>query len=137
MSKESTTISVICNANKLPEEIKTKANEYVAKRKPRFRTFGIVSDDVEDAWLNGFVFCLEGQVEVKIKRCATCVFTDSPCMPSDYIKGAEDECAHYKSVFEGYELLKKRAGDLIYCIEHCTKNELAVARCVERLKELL
>lgn len=137
MSKESTTTSVIREANKLPEEIKMKAHEYVEKRKPQFRTFGVVSDDVEDAWLNGFAFCMEGTVTVKVKQCATCIFTDSPCLPSDYTKATEEDCDHYKSVFEAYELFKKRAGDLIYCIEHCAKNELAVARCIDQLKELL
>lgn len=137
MSKERTTTSVICEANKLPEEIKTKAHEYVEKRKPRFRTFGIVSDDVEDAWLNGFAFCMEGEVTVKIKQRATCTYADSPCLPSEYEKGINGGCSHYKSVFEDYERLKKRAKELMFCIENCGKNELSVARCVQRLKELL
>lgn len=94
-------MSIVCDANKLPEEIKTKAHEYVAKRRPRFRTFGIVSDDVECAWLNGFAFCMEGTVEVKVKQCATCIYADSPCMPSDYEKGSEGKCDHYKAIFEG------------------------------------
>ena len=94
-----------CDANKLPEEIKGKAREYVAKRRPRFRTFGIVSDDVECAWLNGFAFCLEGTVEVKVKRCATCVFVDNHCVPSNYEKGG---CPEYKSVFSQNAEIEKK-----------------------------
>lgn len=60
--------NINCDANKLPEEIQDKAREYVAKRKPRFRTFGVVSDDVECAWLNGFAFCLEGKVKVALEE---------------------------------------------------------------------
>lgn len=126
-----------CDANKLPEEVKEKAHEYVEKRKPRFRTFGITQEDVDCAWLNGFAFCLEGTVEVKVKQCAICVYADSPCTPSDYAKDNEGVCNHYKNVFECYELLKKRAGDLTYCAEHCADNSLALARCVEKLKELI
>ena len=130
-------MAIVCDANKLPEEIKAKAHKYIEKRKPRFRTFGVTLEDVECAWLNGFAFCLEGTVEVKVKQCATCVYADSPCTSSDYEKGSEGECNRYKSIFEAYEVLKKQAKDLIYCVEHCAKNELAVARCVERLKELI
>ena len=129
-------MSIVCEASKLPEDIQNKAREYATKRRPRFRTFGIDSNDVESAWLNGFAFCLEGTVEVKVKQCATCLYTNSPCSTECFDK-AKETCNHYKSVLEGYEILKKRAGDLVYCIEHCAKNELAVARCIERLKELL
>lgn len=95
-----------CDANKLPEEVKEKAHEYVEKRKPRFKTFGVTQEDVKCAWLNGFAFCLEGTVEVKVKQCATCVYTDSPCTPLDYEKDKEGVCNHYKSIFEEYAKLK-------------------------------
>jgi hypothetical protein len=61
-------MTIVCDANKLPEEIKNKAHEYTEKRKPRFRTFGVTRDDVENAWLNGFAFCMEGTVKVKAEN---------------------------------------------------------------------
>jgi hypothetical protein len=127
------------DANKLPENIKAQAKNYCNNELEHSYadTREELEEDVMRAWLKGFAFCLEGTVEVKVKQCATCIYTDSPCLPSDYAKTAKGECDHYKSVLEGYEILKKRAGDLVYCVEHCAKNELAVARCVERLKKCL
>lgn len=133
MSKESTTVSVICDANKLPEEIKTKAHDYVEKRKPRFRTFGIVSDDVEDAWLNGFAFCMEGEVTVKVKQCATCIYADSPCLPSEYEKGINGGCDHYKSVFEENAELKVEKA---FCEKACEGAD-QMRKDLTKAKELL
>ena len=126
-----------CDANKLPVEIKEKAHEYVEKRRPRFRTFGVMQDDVECAWLNGFAFCLEGTVEVKVRQCAMCVYADSPCTPLDYAKDNEGVCNHYRNAVSDYAILKKRAKDLIRCVEHCADNELVLAHCVEQLKEFI
>lgn len=58
-------MSIMCDANKLPEDIQAKAYEYIKKHKPHFRTFGIVSDDVEHAWLSGFAFCFEENAKLK------------------------------------------------------------------------
>lgn len=70
-------MAIVCDANKLPEEVKIKAHEYVEKRKPRFRTFGATRDDVEDAWLNGFAFYFEENAKLKaqidkMKRHSNC-----------------------------------------------------------------
>lgn len=103
---------IMCDANLLPEEIQEKAHEYVEKRKPRYGKFGVTQEDVECAWLNGFAFCLEGQVDVKVKQCAACVFTDSPCVPSDYAKDEKEVCNHYKNVFEENSELSKKNAEL-------------------------
>jgi len=130
-----------CDANKLPEEVKEKAHEYVEKRKPRFKTFGITRDDVECAWLNGFAFCLEGTVEVKVKQCATCVYADSPCKPSDYAKDTENVCSHYKDIFDAYtELRKDRDRWLKVDKEDCenwSKDKEQLLKAKELLKQLL
>lgn len=57
----------IADAAKLPKEVRDKAHEYIQKRKPQFRTFGVAQSDVENAWLEGFAFCLQGKVDVKMK----------------------------------------------------------------------
>ncbi len=54
--------------NKLPDDIIQQARKYTSKHRPQFRTFGITSTDIDNAWLAGFAFCLEGQVEVKIQQ---------------------------------------------------------------------
>ena len=59
---------MICDINKLPEEIKQKAQEYAKYKRPQFRTFGISSYDIENAWLQGFAFCLLGKVEAELKN---------------------------------------------------------------------
>ena len=56
----------IADAAKLPKEVREKAHEYVQKRAPQFRVFDITKTDVENAWLEGFAFCLQGKVDVKI-----------------------------------------------------------------------
>lgn len=101
-----------CTANKLPEEVKEKAHEYVEKRKPRFRTIGIVQEDVECAWLNGFAFCLEGTVTVKVKQCATCTRANASCTPSDYTTDTNGVCNHYRDVFEENSELRKKNKEL-------------------------
>ena len=110
---------IICDANKLPEEIKAQAHEYVIKRKSKFKIFGVSQYDVECAWLNGFTFCLEGRVDVKVKQCATCVYTDSPCVPSDYSRTAEGGCTHYKNMCE--ENIKLHAQiEKMKCCANCS-----------------
>ena len=106
---------IICDANRLPEEIKAQAHEYVEKRKLRFKSFGVTRDDVECAWLNGFAFCMEGRVDVKVKQCATCVYTDSPCVPSDYARDAEGGCTHYRNVIEENKVLKTQIKEMKCC----------------------
>lgn len=58
------------NAEKLPEEIKAKARDYVEKREASFRTFGVTREDVVRAWSEGFAFCLAGTVELKVVQCS-------------------------------------------------------------------
>lgn len=57
---------LVCDIDKLPEEIKQKAQEYAKYKRPQFRTFGISSYDVENAWMQGFAFCLLGKVKVEL-----------------------------------------------------------------------
>lgn len=56
----------IVDAAKLPEQVRKKAHAYVQKHKPQFRIFGVAQSDVENAWLDGFAFCLQGKVDVKM-----------------------------------------------------------------------
>lgn len=58
------------NAEKLPEEIKAKARDYVEKRDASFRAFGVTREDVTRAWLEGFAFCLAGTVDLKVVQCS-------------------------------------------------------------------
>ena len=97
-----------CDANKLPEEIKEKAKDYCTNELEHSYadTREELEEDVMRAWLNGFAFCMEGTLTVKVKQCATCVYTDSPCVPSDYAKDNENVCNHYKNVFDAYTELK-------------------------------
>lgn len=136
-----------CPANKLPEEIKEKAHKYIEKRKPRFRTFGVIQEDVENAWLNGFAFCMEGTVTVKVKQCATCVYTDSPCIPSDYAKDNEGVCNHYKNVLDAYADLKTdyevlscsvgNFGELQNRLEEEQRKNNGLSDNLDKAKELL
>ena len=59
---------LVCDIDKLPEEIKQKAQEYAKHKRPQFRTFGISSYDIENAWLQGFAMCLLGKVKVEIEN---------------------------------------------------------------------
>lgn len=56
----------IADAAKLPEEVREKAHEYIQKHKQQFHIFGVAQIDVENAWLEGFAFCLQGKVDVKM-----------------------------------------------------------------------
>jgi hypothetical protein len=103
-------MAVICDANKLPEEIKAKAKDYCTNRLEHSYadTREELEEDVMCAWLNGFASCIEGIVEVKAKQCATCVYADSPCTLSDYAKDDKGVCSHYKNVIvENAELKQK------------------------------
>ena len=59
---------LVCDIDKLPEEVKKKAQEYAKHKRPQFRTFGISSYDIENAWLQGFAVCLLGKVKVEIEN---------------------------------------------------------------------
>lgn len=39
-------------------------------------------------------------------NCSRCIYTDSPCVPSDYGRDEYNNCDHFKSVFEENEELK-------------------------------
>ena len=62
------------------------------------------------AWLEGFGFCLAGKVHVE--------------------RASSDKDAKYNE-------LSKAVRDLIYCVEHCAKNELAIARQIARVRKYL
>ena len=60
-------------------------------------------------------------------ECCHCVYSDSPCVPSDYSKDENGHCSHYKSVFEENRQLKND----YEMIDNCNRvhgNELANAR---------
>ncbi len=130
-------MSVVCDANKLPEEIKVQAKNYCTNELEHSYadTKEELEEDVMRAWLHGFAFCLEGAVNVKVKQCVTCVYTDSPCVLSDYAKDAKGYCERYKNVFEQNAELQQKIQVLNLngniAVRELTKAKELLKRCYE------
>ena len=54
---------------------------------------------------------LEKENAEQRSECRTCVFTYSPCMPSDYKKDENDLCNNYESVFDKLQELEKELAE--------------------------
>ena len=60
---------LICDIENLPEEIKQKAKEYAKSIEHSYAdTREELEEDAEQAWLQGFAFCLLGKVKVEMKK---------------------------------------------------------------------
>ncbi len=58
---------LVCDIDGLPEEIKQKAKEYAKSIEHSYAdSREELEEDGEQAWLQGFAFCLLGKVEVKL-----------------------------------------------------------------------
>lgn len=66
-------------------------------------------------------------------NCTRCIYTDSPCVPSDYGRDEHNNCEHYKSVFEENKEIYKKMAELDTALEDCTES-LTDARI--KIKEL-
>ena len=61
---------LVCDIDNLPEEIKQKAKEYTKSIEHSYAdSREELEEDVEQAWLQGFAFCLLGKVKVELKEC--------------------------------------------------------------------
>lgn len=71
-------------------------------------------------------------------NCSRCIYTDSPCVPSDYGRDEHNNCDHYKSVFEENkelrEKIEKMKSDVKEMAEQADKNGNMLA--LKRMSEL-
>lgn len=81
-----------------------------------------------------------GKAELKCE-CSRCVYTDSPCVLSDYEKDENGTCSHFKNVFDENTELKKKLNifskeSANACYSHNEKSkQLTTAK--EIMKKLL
>jgi len=72
-------------------------------------------------------------------ECSRCVYSDSPCIRSDYgVEKEEDVCPNYENVFVAYSQLKKENAELKKkCYKKAVKDYCKVEKLLTKAKELL
>jgi hypothetical protein len=124
------------------EELKQEAEEYV---KQNYCEMCVMADDCKSGCIDCFtVQAYLASAEPREKRivelekenaelkseCRRCVYTDSPCILSDYGKDKNGICDHFKDVFDENAELDCQKNRNKYCYscanatEKCFKNEI-------------
>lgn len=81
----------------------------------------------------------EENAELKCE-CRRCVYSDSPCILSDYGKDGNGICDHFKDVFDENAELKEQCSilaDCNSCTSSCKTENLEMKKQLTKAKELL
>lgn len=87
--------------------------------------------DLRQAFKDGAEFSYNKCIAVLKCECRRCVYTDSPCILSDYGKDKNGLCDHFKDVFDEIAELKEQI-EKMKCCENCnnTWNGMKLEICM-------